>query len=66
MKKVEEAEWTDLTPETFTKTTKKLANWKLLASDQVKNFWIKHLHALHPILTEVYNFYIKNPLEAPK
>ena len=28
MKKVEEAEWTDLTSETLNKTAKKLANWK--------------------------------------
>ena len=42
MKKVEEAEWTDVTPETLTKTTKKLANWEAPGSDQVQNFWIKH------------------------
>jgi len=66
MKKIEEAEWIDLTPETFTKTTKKLANWKAPGSDQVQNFWIKHLYVLHPKLTEFCNYCIKNPLKTPK
>ena len=62
MKKVEKLIWIGVKTETLTKTTKKLENWKAPGSDQVCNFLIKHLHALHPITIDLYNFCIKNPL----
>jgi len=46
-------------------TTNKLTNWKAPDPDQLKNFRIKHLISLHPILTKKFNSIINNPHKAP-
>jgi hypothetical protein len=58
--------WRDIDEEVLTKTTKKLANWKAPGPDRVQNFWIKHLYALHPSLTQMINDIILHPHKAPK
>jgi hypothetical protein len=65
MKNKSKDTWEDLDTKTLTKTTKKLANWKAPGIDRVQNFWIKHLTALHPILTELCNTAITTPTSAP-
>ena len=55
----------DILHERMTKATKRLSNWKAPGLDLVQNFWIKHLHALHPVLAEFCNQIINEPDEAP-
>ena len=62
---MEEKIWETLTTEKLTNTSKKLANWKAPGSDQVQNFWIKYLVALHPLLAKLINNIIINPKDTP-
>ena len=66
MKDKPKAIWEDTKISTLTSTTKRLANWKAPGLDQVQNFWLKHLKALHPKLNERFNDSIKNPELAPR
>ena len=59
------AVWTNFNLETLTLTTKKISNWKAPGLDQVQNFWIKHLVALHPALVKVSNLILTQPESAP-
>ena len=43
----------------------KTSNWKATSIDQVHNFWIKHLTALHSALTQDTNETIRHPETAP-
>jgi len=47
------------------KIIKRTANWKAPGIDQVQNFWIKHLTALHERLTQALEKTINNPQHAP-
>ena len=44
----------------------KLSNWKSPRPDQVQNFWIMYLTAIHPGLTKCCHFTITEPTQAPK
>ena len=66
MKPIERDKWTDFTQTQLIETTKKLANWKAPGINQVQNFWIKYLTALHPALTKATNEVINHPKNAPK
>ena len=66
MENVEEASWKEITEDEILTTCKRLANWKAPGLDQVQNFWLKHLSALHPLLSDIINYTIKNPKEAPQ
>ena len=65
MEKVEEATWEDIVPERMTSATKRLSNWKAPGLDLVQNFWIKYLHALHPLLADLFNETMKKPEDTP-
>ena len=66
MTSIENDKWTDFTTAQLTATTKKLANWKAPGIDQVQNFWIKYLTALHPTLIKNANEIINKPDSAPQ
>ena len=63
---IENDNWTDFTTAQLTTATKKLANWKSPGIDQVQNFWIKYLTALHPTLIKNANKIINKPKTAPQ
>ena len=65
MENVKEATWEDISPERMTKATKKLSNWKAPGLDLVQNFWLKYLHALHPILADLFNETMNKPEDTP-
>ena len=65
MKSIKRDTWADFTTTQLTETTKRLANWKAPGIDQVHNFWIKYLTALHPALTRAANKIIHHPETAP-
>ena len=49
------ANWKTVTVAQLKLTTAKLANWKSPGPDQVQNFWLKYLTALHLTLARVCN-----------
>jgi len=53
-------------PSGETTTTKKLANWKSPGINQVQNFWVSYLTALHPTLIKNANEIINKPETAPQ
>ena len=65
MKDIKRDDWKNFTHETLTETVKKVSNWKAPGIDQVQNFWLKHLHALHPALTEAANDILTTPETSP-
>ena len=61
MSSKQQAEWSDITTGDFKLTIKRLSNWKAPGIDQVQNFWLKHITALHPLIIEQFNHIIKKP-----
>ena len=59
------ATWVDVSVTQIGDITSRLANWKAPGLDQVQNFWLKYLVALHPTMAKVCNVVAKNPALAP-
>ena len=58
---MEEQPWDKIKTEKLTSACKKIANWKAPGLDQVQNFWLKYLVALHPILAKLIDHIIIEP-----
>ena len=56
------AVWVDVTVDQIRLTTAKLSNWKSPGLDQVQNFWLKYLTALHPVLSCVCIIVVRPPV----
>ena len=61
MKNIEAAKWKTISQEELTKIIKWTANWKAPGIDQIQNFWLKHLTALHERLAQALKKTINNP-----
>ena len=59
------AVWVDVDVNTLQSTTARLANWKSPGVDQVQNFWLKKLTALHPLMAKLCNTVAREPSTAP-
>ena len=58
--------WTDISNEIFLKNIRKLQNWKAPGLDQVQNYWLKKIHALHSPLINAYNNICQHPTYTPQ
>ena len=65
LKDVKQQEWKSFTTQEIGKTVLKTSNWKSPGHDQLANFWIKNLTALHEDLAKAYNIVIQEPEKTP-
>ena len=66
MSEITEPKWEKITEETISLICRRLANWKAPGKDQVQNFWIKKLTALHPTLAKMMESIVQNPAITPQ